>query len=69
MQEPASSEMRLHLDDEGPGSFNEILEYIEKVLEDNWVPGPDNTRLRPHFSSARAITISVCSRLGIKWSD
>lgn len=59
---------QLRLDDSGPGSFNDILEYVEKVLEDNWVPGPDNTRPNPHFSSARAITISICNRLGIEWS-
>lgn len=58
---------QLRLDDSGPGSFIDILEYVEKVLEENWVPSPDNTRPKPYYSSARAITISICNRLGIKW--
>lgn len=58
---------KLQLEDSGPGSFNEILEYVEAVLEENFVPAPGNTRQRPNYSSARAITISICNRLGIQW--
>jgi hypothetical protein len=48
---------------QGPGSFHEIVDYVEAVLRDNWVPGPDNTRMEPYSSSARAIILSILNRL------
>lgn len=60
--------IKLHLEDSGPGSFNEIQEYVEAVLEENFVPAPGNTRPRPFYSSSRAITISICNRLDIEWT-
>lgn len=60
---------KLALDAEGFGSYASILEYVEKVLRDNWIPREDNTRMEPYSASARAITQSVCNRLGIQWHD
>jgi hypothetical protein len=33
--------MRLQLDSEGPGSYGDILEYIERVIRDNCVMRED----------------------------
>lgn len=49
----------------GPSSFNSMLHYVEAVLRDNWVPGPDNTRREPYASSARALLLSILHRMDV----
>lgn len=51
------------MSDSPPYSEDSIESYIEDVLRDNFIPGPDNTRAEPYKSSARAIRMSVLSRM------
>lgn len=57
---------RLYTDPDGPGSYEEIYEYVRQVLLDNWIPNKSRESWpEPYDRSARAITLSVLTRLGI----
>lgn len=60
----------LWTDKEGPGSFEDIVLYVEKVLMDNFVPNDERrTWPEPYLRSARAITHSVLHRLGVRYEE
>ncbi len=56
---------KLILDDEGPGSHAQIVDYVRSVIEHRTVVNDDTTAQR----LARGITISVLSRLGFGYSE
>lgn len=61
--------MKLRLDDEGPGSYEQILEYMEQVIRENCEVRPDRmvtavsedkeTRL------ARSMLTSILARMNV----
>jgi hypothetical protein len=56
--------VKLMLDDDGPGSHEAIVEYVQRVIEQRTAVNDDTTAAR----LARGITISVLSRLGFGYS-
>ncbi len=56
---------KLILDDEGPGSHAQIVDYIRRVIDERTTVNDDTTAER----LARGITTSVLSRLGFGYSE
>lgn len=65
--------MRLVLDNDGPGSYSDILKYMETVIRENCVmrEGAMVTAVREDKETrlARAMLTSVLSRLGVDRSE
>lgn len=62
--------MRITLDDDGPGSFASMTEYVEDVLRENFtvIPEKDMTtgKQDQYMRRSRNIVMSILSRLDIK---
>lgn len=60
----------LWLDDEGPGSYDEILEYIEAVLCDNtYVAHEYKPEAERRNQLARGLLYSILHRLGARGNE
>lgn len=58
---------RIVLEPGGPGSFEELKEYVETVLRENFEPIPEKNvgTHDPYERRARNIVVSVLKRLNI----
>lgn len=58
--------MKITLDKKESGSYDELVKYVQAVIEDNYNVKPDVTYDDYPNRSARAIVISITNRLGIE---
>lgn len=66
--------MKLILDTDGPGCWDELLGYVSQVLEENtYVATPGFSAFEPEQQQrtvvARGILVSVLHRLGMSYGD
>ena len=59
--------MKFIADDDGPGSYKNICEYVEAVLRENFemIPEKSHGYRDPYKQRARNITTSIFNRLGV----
>jgi hypothetical protein len=58
----------IETDEEGPGSFDELVGYVKAVLEENFVPVLEKNvgTHDPYERRARNIVMSILNRLDIE---